>query len=237
MTEKRGGSDVSGGTETVATPLEGQPGKYLITGYKWFSSATDSDMSLLLARLRSNPDSLSMFLLKTRDDDNHLNGIQIVKLKNKLGTRQLPTAELILSNSVATLVSPEGRGVSSIANMLTTTRLHNVMSSVAIQRKILSMARDYSTRRVAFGKRIAQHPLHLSTLAQIEVDVRGCTVLLMDLARQQGLEDMNMIDDSDKLLLRLMMPVAKLYTAKKAVANTSEGIECFGGQVICKLLA
>ena len=82
----------------------------------------------------------------------------------------------------------------------------------------------------AFGKQIAQHPLHLGTLLRMEIDARGCTILLMELARQQGLDDVGKIGDDDKLLLRLMMPVAKMYTAKKAVENSSEGIECFGGQ-------
>ena len=49
MTEKRGGSDVGRGTETLAVP---QPdGSYRLYGYKWFSSATDSDMTLTLARV------------------------------------------------------------------------------------------------------------------------------------------------------------------------------------------
>lgn len=65
----------------------------------------------------------------------------------------------------------------------------------------------------------------------METETRGCTALVVDLARQLGLEECGMIDDSDRLLLRLMMPVAKMYTAKKAVANVSEGLECFGGQV------
>ena len=61
--------------------------------------------------------------------------------------------------------------------------------------------------------------------------MRGNTVLLMDLARQQGLLDAQMIGDSDRFLLRLMMPVAKMFCGKKVVANASECIECFGGQV------
>lgn len=64
----------------------------------------------------------------------------------------------------------------------------------------------------------------------METDTRGCTVLLMDLARQMGLDDCGLIGDKDRLLLRMMMPVAKMFTAKKAVANVSEGLECFGGQ-------
>ena len=99
-----------------------------------------------------------------------------------------------------------------------------------MQRKILNLARDYSQRRLAFGKKIGQHPLHLNILAQMETDVRGCTVFVMDLARLQGLLDMNIISDQDTQLLRILMPIAKFYTAKKAVSNASEGIECFGAQ-------
>jgi alkylation response protein AidB-like acyl-CoA dehydrogenase len=233
MTEKRGGSDVNGGTETLATPIKEQPGLYSLVGYKWFSSATDSDIALVLGRINDMSSGLSMFLLRTRDPEtNTLNGIEIVKLKNKLGTRQLPTAELVLNGSEARILSDEGRGVAGISNMLTITRLHNIISSVALQRKIVSLARDYSQRRMAFDKKIAQHPLHLRTMSHIEVDVRGCTAIMLDLARQLGLQDTGSIEDADRLLLRLMMPVAKMFTAKKAVANASEGIECFGGQVI-----
>ena len=230
MTEQRGGSDVHKGTETIATPIEDKPGWFTLNGKKWFSSATDSDMSLLLAR-KSLDESLSMFFLRTRDpESNELNGIRIAKLKNKLGTRQLPTAELVLNGAKARLLSEEGRGIAKISSMLGITRLHNIISSVGYQRKMTSLALDYSTRRVAFGKKIAHHPLHLKTLAEMKVEARGNTVLMLDLARQQGLEDYGNIGDVDKLLLRLMMPVAKLYTAKKAVAIASEGIECFGGQ-------
>ena len=222
MTEKRGGSDVSKATETVAERDKG--GFYKLSGYKWFSSATDCDMSLALAR---TPEGLSLFLVNLAQNRRN---IDIVKLKNKLGTRQLPTAELSLHNVEALLVSEPGRGVATIASMLTITRLHNVISSVSIQRKVVQLARDYSQRRMSFGRRIGQHPLHLRTLAQMEVEVRGQTALVLDLARQQGLQDAQEMEANDGSLLRLMMPVAKMFTAKKAVANTSEGIECFGGQ-------
>ena len=235
MTEKRGGSDVQGATETTATLIpQSESGWYNLNGYKWFSSATDSDMALLLARHGSltENDNLSMFFLQTRDysNDGKLNGIQIVKLKNKMGTRQLPTAELLLTNAKARLLSEEGRGVAKISSMLGITRLHNIINSVGYQRKMTSLAQDYSKRRVAFGKPIATHPLHIRTLAQMEVETRGNTVLMIDLARQQGLEDSGSIGDNDKLLLRLMTPVAKLYTAKKAIELASEGIEAFGAQ-------
>jgi len=97
-------------------------------------------------------------------------------------------------------------------------------------RKIVSLARDYASRREAFGKKINQHPLHVQALARMEVETRGCSILMLELARQMGLHDNSSISDQDLLLMRLMTPVAKLYTGKMAVATISEGLECFGGQ-------
>ncbi|MEE6510104.1 hypothetical protein FKM82_029140 [Ascaphus truei] len=101
MTERRGGSDVAGGTETVAQSQA--DGTYKLHGFKWFTSATDSDMSLTLGRVTDTQGhtvqgtrGLSLFYLKVRDPDGRLNGIEIQRLKDKLGTRQLPTAELLL---------------------------------------------------------------------------------------------------------------------------------------------
>ena len=227
MTEPRGGSDVGAATDTIATPTE--DGGFRLHGYKWFSSATDSDMALTLARVDNSP-RLSMFYLKTRDSTGALNGIQVAKMKNKLGTRQLPTAELLLSGTEARLVGAEGRGIATIASMLTISRLHNIIMAVGSMRKMVSLARDFATRRKAFGRPIASQPLHLQTLARMEVETRGCQLLLLELARQQGLVESRMANDQDTLLLRLFTPVAKFYTAKASVATISEGLECFGGQ-------
>jgi alkylation response protein AidB-like acyl-CoA dehydrogenase len=231
MTEKGGGSDVASGTETVAVP---DGANFLLSGYKWFSSATDSDMALTLARVVDGPaegsKGLSMFFLRTRRDDGSLNGIEVAKLKDKLGTRQLPTAELLLDGCEAELVSPAGRGIPSISSMLSITRMHNIISSVSAMRKIISLARDYAQRRKAFGRVLCDHVLHGQTLARMETETRGCTALMLDLARQLGCDDCGKISDEDALLLRLMTPVAKMYTGKMAVAVASEGLECFGGQ-------
>jgi len=78
---------------------------------------------------------LSMFFVETRKPDGSLNNIQVMRLKNKLGTRQLPTGELLLDGTLAHLVSPPGRGVATITHMLTITRLHNAVSSVAGMRR------------------------------------------------------------------------------------------------------
>ncbi|XP_048369588.1 acyl-CoA dehydrogenase family member 11-like isoform X1 [Sphaerodactylus townsendi] len=235
MTERKGGSDVANGTETVARELPN--GTHTLHGFKWFTSATDADISLTLARVVSaegqieqGSKGLSLFYLETRDKEGKLNGIQIQRLKEKLGTKQVPTAELFLDGARAHQISALGRGVASIANMLTITRIHNAISAVGGMRRMISMAKDYATKRQAFGKPLKEHPLHMQTLARMEVQARGAFLLLMETSRLLGLEDTKMATEQDLHMLRLLTPVAKLYTAKQAIAVISEGLECFGGQ-------
>nr|KAG5696865.1 hypothetical protein BaRGS_035275 [Batillaria attramentaria] len=235
MTEKRGGSDVARGTETVA--IEQPDGTYRLYGYKWFSSATDADMTFTLARIADKEGNtvegtrgLSLFYLELRGPDGKLNNIQIQKLKNKLGTRQLPTAELLLDGSTAFRVSDEGRGVAGISNMLTLTRLHNSLSAASSMRRMVNMARDYSTRRSAFGSVLKDYPLHIQTLARMEVETRGAELLVLEVGRLLGLEEVGVATETEKQLMRLLVPVMKLYTGKQAIAVASEGLECFGGQ-------
>lgn len=236
MTERQGGSDVGSGTETVAVPQT--DGSYKLHGFKWFTSATDADMTLTLARVQdrtgaTTPGSrgLSLFYAEvSRGEDGRLRGIEVQRLKDKLGTRQMPTAELLLDGLPAHRLSEEGRGVASIAKMLTITRIHNSMSAAAAMRRVVQLARDYATRRTAFGKLLKDHPLHMQTLARMEVETRGAFLLVMDVCRLLGREESGMATQLDTHLLRLLTPVVKLYTGKQAVAVVSEGLESFGGQ-------
>lgn len=236
MTERQGGSDVANGTETVAVPQT--DGSYKLYGYKWFTSATDADMTLTLARVQDSagatiPGSrgLSLFYAEVcRDESGQLKGIEVQKLKDKLGTRQMPTAELLLDGLPAHRISTEGRGVASIANMLTITRIHNSLSAAGAMRRVVQLARDYATRRRAFGKFLKDHPLHMQTLARMEVETRAAFLLVMDVCRLLGREETGIATELDTHLLRLLTPVVKLYTGKQAVAVVSEGLESFGGQ-------
>lgn len=137
MTERSGGSDVSG-TETFATKsTESGSGSntYLIDGFKWFSSATDSQVTLLLARENAEQ-KLSCFLGHVKDG-----GANIIRLKNKLGTKPLPTAELELRNLKSELIGLPERGVSVISSMLAITRIHNSVNAVAFLRRSLEIAK------------------------------------------------------------------------------------------------
>jgi alkylation response protein AidB-like acyl-CoA dehydrogenase len=169
---------------------------HLLYGYKFFTSSTDADIALTLARVASpeghlekGGKGLALFLLHcARPSDctlnslhlqhlcqtkNPWNGIHLIRLKDKLGTRQMPTTELLLDNCVAYKLGETGSGVRNISHMLQMTRLYNAFGSVAAIRRVLSMAKDYSGKRVAFAKRIRDHPLHLRTLANLEIEARS----------------------------------------------------------------
>jgi alkylation response protein AidB-like acyl-CoA dehydrogenase len=227
MTEKLGGSDVSRATKTNAE-WDGQAKKWRLYGVKWFTSATDADMTLTLARCSPN-EAPSLFLVKAKAEE-AAGRIKILKLKSKLGTKQLPTAELYLSGCFATKLSKNGRGIPAIGSMLNVTRLYNCASAVSYMRRIVNLARDYATKRVAFEKKLIQHDLHVRTLAGIEVETRAATLFTLRVAELLGKRDQSRLSKEEKVLIRLLTPVCKLFTAKQAVRVISEGIECFGGQ-------
>jgi putative acyl-CoA dehydrogenase len=228
MTERTGGSDVSG-TSTIARC---EDGAYRLHGSKWFTSATTAQMALTLARPDGAPSGsrgLSLFYVELRDDTGALRGIRVLRLKDKLGTKALPTAELALEGTPARLVGEPGRGVRTIAAMLTITRLHNACMAVAGMRRALNLARSYAATRVAFGRPLIEHPLHVETLAALEVECQAALHLVFALVELLGKDECGQASDGERALLRLLTPVVKLFTGKQAVATASEVIEAFGG--------
>jgi alkylation response protein AidB-like acyl-CoA dehydrogenase len=232
MTERTGGSDVST-TSTIARPdADGGPGAYRLYGTKWFTSATTSQMAITLARIEgASPGSrgLSAFYVQLRDDGGALRGISVNRLKDKLGTRALPTAELTLDGTPALLVGGEGDGVRKIAALFNVTRVYNAVAAVSGMRRALALAHDYAQRRMAFGKRLADHPLHAETLAELDARFHASFHLTFQVVELLGREETGEATDAELAMLRLLTPVAKLFTAKQAVIVASEVMEAFGG--------
>ncbi|MGA9577421.1 MAG: acyl-CoA dehydrogenase family protein [Terrimicrobiaceae bacterium] len=224
MTERRGGSDVSG-TETVA---KRDQGGFRLYGDKWFTSATTSEIALTLARIEGSSE-LSLFIVRLRDGEGRLRQIRINRLKDKLGTRALPTAELALQGTPAHLIGGEGDGVKKIATVLNITRLYNACCAVGFMRRGLALARDYAMRRHAFGRPLSGQPLHVETLAALQVDFEASFHLVFFAAQLLGKQEKDTATRQEREILRLLTPLAKLFTAKTAVALVSEVLECFGG--------
>jgi acyl-CoA dehydrogenase len=229
MTETTGGSDV-GRSETMAR--RGDAGQWRLYGRKWFTSAATSQMALTLARPEGNPPGgagLALFYLETRDDDGRLRNIRIDRFKEKLGTKKLPTAELTLDGAPAELVRGDSGGVRSIAPMLNVTRTWNAVSACALMRRGIALARDYASRRTAFGAPLIEQPLHVDTLAGLQAEFEGALHLTFRVAELLGRDEAGELDDAGRTLLRILTPIAKLTTARQSVAVASEIVEAFGG--------
>ncbi len=228
MTERRGGSDVSE-TETIAR-RDGSA--WRLDGAKWFTSATTSEMALTLARPEGNAPGargLALFYLELRDENGALNGIRIERLKEKLGTWALPTAELTLEGARAEAVAGLDNGVRAIVPMLQITRTWNAIIAVASMRRGLALARDYAGRRWAFGGRLADKPLHVETIAMLAAEFESVFLLAFRAVELLGKVEAGEATEREARLLRLVQPLAKLTTARSAGSQASEVLELFGG--------
>jgi len=232
MTELTGGSDV-GLSETIAKQ-EGDT--FRLYGRKWFTSAISAQMALTLARPEGNPPggpsggrSLALFYLETRDEHDRPRNIQINRLKDKLGTRKVPTAELTLDGTPAQLVKGPTDGVRNIAPLLNITRLWNGISAVALMRRGLALSFDYASKRVAFGAPLSEKPLHRDTLETLQAEFEGAFHLAFYVAELTGRSETREISDDEAFLLRVLTPIMKLTTGKQAVMVASEVLESFGG--------
>ncbi len=113
-------------------------------------------------------------------------------------------------------------------NLANITRLHNIVSAVGGMRRTLALVEDYSYKRKAFGKLIKDQDLHILTFSQLKYLYEGNLILMLELGKLQGRSE-----GSDNYkhnhLLRLLLPLSKLFTAKCVIEVASEGMECFGG--------
>jgi putative acyl-CoA dehydrogenase len=223
MTERQGGTDVRANV-TAAVPVDGPgPGKaYVITGHKWFLSAPMSDAFLVLAQAKGG---LSLFCMPRFVPDGSINRLRLERLKDKLGNRSNGSAEVSFDRAFGILVGDEGRGVATIMEMVTLTRLDCVVSSAGLMRQALARALHHTSHRSVFQRRLIDEPMMLQVLADMALDVEGATALALRLARAFDGRD----DESEAAYRRLMTPVAKYWVCKTAPALVAEAMECLGG--------
>jgi alkylation response protein AidB-like acyl-CoA dehydrogenase len=229
MTESTGGSDV-GTSETVAR--KDDEGSWRLYGRKWFTSAATSQIALTLARPEGNGPGgrgLALFYLEQRDETGRLQNIRIHRLKDKLGTRKVPTAELTMDGTPAQLVMEPENGVRNIIPMLHLSRTWNAIMSVALMRRGLALARDYAGRRHAFGATLSEKPLHMDTMATQQAEMEAAFHLAFYLVELIGWDESGVITTDQADLMRLLTSVAKLTTGRQAVTVATEVLETFGG--------
>lgn len=246
MTERPGGSDVSQ-TETfaVATSKPNPYGPvYTLDGFKWFSSATDSDVALALGRSGApgaGSRGLSLFLVPLRMPllressapvpSPTSNNIFVHRLKNKFGTKTLPTAELSLEGAEGYRIGPENQGVKLITPVLNITRVWSAVHSASALRRCLAIATSYArVRKIQGGTQLLQDaPLHVSQLASINLTYRALTHFVFGVVSLLGKSECETTSADERHLLRIMTPTVKAFAAEKATAAMEEAMTALGG--------
>jgi putative acyl-CoA dehydrogenase len=221
MTEKQGGSDVRANT-TRAEPLAAA-GEYLLTGHKWFCSAPMCDVFLVLAQAAGG---LTCFVVPRVLPDGRRNTFRIQRLKDKLGNRSNASAEIELDGTWARRLGDEGRGVATIIEMVSMTRLDCVLGSTALMRGAVAQATHHAAHRSAFGSLLADKVLMRAVLADLAVESEAATALAMRLAASFD-AGADAADERD--FRRLGVAVGKYWVCKRTPALVGEALECLGG--------
>jgi putative acyl-CoA dehydrogenase len=215
MTEKQGGSDVRANTTTAHAEPDGT---WRLRGHKWFTSAPMNDLFLVLAQA---PGGLSCFLVPRILPDGSRNTFRIQRLKDKLGNRSNASSEPEFDGTVAWLVGPEGRGVRTIIEMVTMTRLDCGLGSAAGMRAALIQAAHHARHRSAFGGLLIDKPLMRNVLADLAIESEAATTLMMRVA--------GAVDRGEADFQRLATALAKYWICKRQPGMVAEALECLGG--------
>jgi putative acyl-CoA dehydrogenase len=220
MTEKQGGSDVRANS-TRAT--RNGDGSYTLVGHKWFCSAPMCDVFLTLAQTDRG---LGCFLVARWLPDGGKNRMQLQRLKDKLGNRSNASSEVEFDGAWAQLVGEEGRGVPTIIEMVSHTRLDCCIGAAAGMRIGVTQALHHASHRTTFGKRLVDHALMQNVLCDLVLESEAATATMARLARAY---DEAQSDPEARRFARLATAVCKYWLCKRAPAHAAEALECLGG--------
>ena len=215
MTEKQGGSDVRANTTRAVPDGEG----FRLVGHKWFCSAPMSDVFLVLAQ--DGDAGLSCFVVPRVLPDGSRNPFAIQRLKDKLGNRSNASSEIEFNATFGYRLGEPGRGVRTIVEMVSATRLDCVLGSAALMRRALTEAGWHAAHRSAFGASLIDQPLMRSVLTDLAVEVEAAQWLGLRLAAA--------VDQGEDDFRRIALPMSKYYVCKRAPGQIFEAMEALGG--------
>ncbi len=220
MTEKQGGSDLRANqtrARRVSTDL------YELRGHKWFCSAPMSDGFLTLALLDG---AITCFFVPRSLPDGTRNRLLIQRLKDKVGNRSNASSEIEYDGTLARLIGEPGRGIATLIEMAHLTRFDIVVAAAGMMRAALHQALHWCEHRVAFGRRLVEQPLMRNVLADLAIESEAAMALAFRLARAF---DRMHHDEHERLITRIVTPVAKYWVCKRLPMMIGECMEVLGG--------
>jgi acyl-CoA dehydrogenase len=226
LTERTGGSDV-GASEAVARRVDGQ---WEISGEKWFCSNAGADVHLALARPEGAPGGtrgLGMFLVPKHLPDGSRNRYVIRRLKDKLGSRSMPTGEYEFHGAVAYPVGEIEHGFAQMAEMINVSRLSNGMRAAAMMRRSLLESVVHARGRAAFGRPLIEHPLLREQLFEMTLDVEAALALVLYAAAALDAADAG--SEHHERLVRIVTPLIKYAVCRRARHTAGMAMNIRGG--------
>jgi acyl-CoA dehydrogenase len=227
MTEQDAGSDVGRATTTAR---ENADGTWSLTGQKWFCSNVDAELAMVLARPEgavAGIKGIGLFLLPRHLPDGSANRMRIVRLKDKLGTRSMPSGEIDLDGATAHLVGDVGQGFKQMADMINASRLSNGVRSAGLMRRAFGEARYVCRNREAFGRPLIDLPLQRRQLAKLRLRAEQGLSVVMHTAEVFARADAG--DDEAAAVLRILTPLVKFRVCRDARKATADAMEVRGG--------
>jgi putative acyl-CoA dehydrogenase len=157
--------------------------------------------------------------------DGRANALRFQRLKDKLGNRSNASSEVEFHGAYARAIGEEGRGVPTIIEMVTHTRLDCAVASAGLMRSAVANAIHHAEHRTVFQKKLVDQPLMSQVLADLALEVEASTALSFRLACAFDRGE----DPRAAAWRRLMTPVTKYWVCKIAPALVYEAMECLGG--------
>lgn len=230
MTEKSGGSDVSG----IELEARNEDGVWRLYGEKWFCSCVDGDVALLLARPEGAPEGnagLALFAMPRHLDDGTRNSYRTVRLKDKLGTRSMASGEIIFNGAVAYALGEAGaginRGLKQMMDQVSLSRLSHGVRAAGMMRRCLNESLVVANSRRAFGETLIEKPLLRRQLMKLMVPTEQVLSMVMYIARELGKAEAG--DEAAAKLVRILTPLVKFRACRDNITVATGAMEVRGG--------
>ena len=231
-------TEIQGGSDAATNAVRAEPGNdglWALSGQKWFCSNCTADYWLVTGRVAGGPAGhrgIALFCVP-RLWEGARNGHRILRLKDKLGTRALPTAEFDLERAIGWPLGALDSGLKNIvATVLVTSRIHNIVAAAAFARRASREAHAYANFRHAFGRKLCEQPLLAASLRSIS-ETADCTAAGALATVDAWLASLERPDDDDRALwARVLVSVSKAIVTRRAPGHVYEAMMVFGGNGI-----
>ena len=230
LTEIQGGSDVG---QNATQAVQQGDGTWRIYGEKWFCSNVSAEVALMTARpegASKGTRGLGLFLVPNLAPDGSPNRYRARRLKDKLGTRSMASAELDFDGAYAEALGPVGDGFKNMINLvINTSRLYNAFGCSGHAYRAWLIASGYAQHRQAFGRPILHYPLVQETLVLTRVEAEACLAGSWLLAGMQEELDADRLSVEEQAFFRMALNLNKVRTAILGHQAVCRGIEILGG--------